>query len=818
MRITLIAETIWQDIRNGVRVLQKSTGFALAVVLTLGLGIGLNAAIFSMVSGILLREPPVKNPERIAIATLRNLDDGSERNPASALEFSAWRQQGHFFEEVAAAAYDDVTMTGGREPERVTTARVTPNYFDLLGVSARVGRTFVPATDEGILQTEAVVSYDLWRNRFGGDPRIIGKGIVLAGKTYTVIGVMPEDFNYVFAPCKVWIPASFVAESAHPDERDIRNLNVFVRLKNGVSLRQAEIEASLIVQRLAQNNPADKNWVPALIELRKMLVEPNTRTAILCLMGVVGVVLMIACANVTGLFLSHSASRQNEFAVRVALGASRTRLVQQVLLEGLLLALSGCGLGLLACLWCVKLLRARLTFAMQAPWLAARIEVNRDVLLFALAVACFTVLLFALLPALRSSRPDLHTALKEGARTASPSGSRNRMRSTIVIGQVALAVVLMASTETLVQLVIKELHTPLGFDPRHVLVVNVSLDAPNYTDPTKQSAFFSNAIERIQSLPGVYAVGLTQELPESYPSRIGFEIEGQPSASRSEERPLAGAYFVSSDYFEAMKVPLLKGRSFSLSDRSNAANVIIVNETFAKRCRPNEDVIGKFVRTYATSNSVPISHQIVGVVGDVIDRVGQNDKVPQIYTPFPQNPLNAMIIAIRASGNPMALAPTVRQSIWAIDKDQPIGTIETLTGVIERKGASDRLLGGLLGSFTVLALGLAAMGIYGVVSYLATQRTREVGLRMALGAHQGSVFVLVVGKGVLLAAIGTALGFLLALPILRIVVNAQADSWLWSLFILVMGCIFVVGLGLLAGFVPARRATRVDPMVALRHE
>ena len=328
--------------------------------------------------------------------------------------------------------------------------------------------------------------------------------------------------------------------------------------------------------------------------------------------------------------------------------------------------------------------------------------------------------------------------------------------------------------------------------------------------------FFRSTIGRIQSLPGVHAVGLTRELPESFPSRVGFEVDGQPSTSR--ERPLAGGYFVSADYFQAMGIPLLRGRSFSVSDGSSAANVVIVNETFAKRYCPNQDAIGKFVRTYATSTSVPISHQIVGVVGDVIDRVGQNDNVPQIYSPFLQNPSNAMIIAIRTSGDPLTLAPAVRESIWAIDKDQPIGTIETLTEFIDRKGSGDRFLGGLLGSLTILALGLAAMGIYGVVSYLVTQRTHEVGLRMALGAQQGNVFILVVGKGVLLAAIGTALGFLLALPVLRMVVNAQADSWLRSLLILVIGCILVVELALLACFIPARRAMRVDPMVALRYE
>jgi putative ABC transport system permease protein len=550
------------------------------------------------------------------------------------------------------------------------------------------------------------------------------------------------------------------------------------------------------------------------VGLREALVEPGVRTAIILLMGVVGFVLLIACANVAGLLLARSAARHNEFAVRAALGAGRWRLVQLSLGECLLLALLGGSLGMLVAFSAVRFLRASLNFDPQTALLAAKIQVNGAVLFFTLMVSGLTVLLVGLMPAVQSSSPSLHTTLKEGARTGA---KRSRMRRTIVVGQVALAMVLMVTTGELVQLVIMETRTRLGFDPRHVLTVDLSLSGSKYPNPPQQVEFFKDLLRRIHGLPGVEFAGATRELPESFPPRVEFELEGQP-AVRAEQRLLAASYLVSPDYFHVMRIPVLKGRPFSSSDGDGAARVVIVNQTFVKRFLPETEPIGTFIRTYPSPTMGADSRQIVGVVGDVIDRVGQNEDVPQVYAPLLQNPKRSMVVVIRAGGDPATLAPMVRGAVWAIDKDQPVGTIRTMKQVLDHKGGGDRLLGGLCGAFATLALGLAAMGIYGMVSYMVAQRTHEIGLRMALGAPKGSVLRWVVGQGLVLAAVGAALGFLLALPISRILGSAHPDSWVRSFLVLATAPALVIGATLLACYIPARRAMRVDPMMALRCE
>jgi putative ABC transport system permease protein len=805
---------LWQDFRFGARMLGKTPGFTFTVIFTLSLGIGLNSAIFSLVNGILLREPPVKNAARVVVVTLENAEKGEERSPASALEFTALREHSQAFQGIAAASYDELILTGRGEPERVTVAQVTPNYFELFGATARFGRTFTPGESAEKQKFEAVINYNLWQGRFGGDSGIIGQTVAIAQQNYTVIGVMPAEFNYAYTPCDVWTPESFVTQSLRLDQRDTRNVNVLARLTDGGSVQEAQAQTAATIQQLGRDNPADKGWIPRLIGLREILVEPNVRTAVLFLMVVVVFVLLIACANVAGLFMARSVTRQNEFAVRASLGAGRWRLMQQLLGEGLLLAAFGGVFGLLLAVIVLKFLRSNLDFDLQTAWLAGKIEINGAVLLFTLAVSCLTVVLFGLMPAVQSSTPDLHTALKEGARTASPGAKRTRIRSAIVVGQIAFAMVLMVSVGESVQLVIMEARARLGFDPQQVLTVPLSLSGSKYADPAKQADFFREVVEKIQGLPGVQFAGATKELPESAPERVAFEVGGQP-ALRAEDRPLASKYFISPDYFRVMSIPLLRGRQFSLSDRAGASRVTIVNQTFVKRFLPTSEPIGMIVRTYPAGAGVPDSREIVGVAGDVIDRVGQSGDVSQMYVPFLQDPHNAMVVVIRG-GDPTALTPAVRESAWAIDKDQPIGSINTMKQVLARKGGGDRLLGGLLGAFTALALGLAAIGIYGVVSHMVAQRTHEIGVRMALGAEKGSVFRLVVGGGILLAGIGTALGFLLALPIPRILASAHPDSWARSLAVLAIAPLLVMAAALLACYVPARRATRVDPTVALR--
>jgi putative ABC transport system permease protein len=521
-------------------------------------------------------------------------------------------------------------------------------------------------------------------------------------------------------------------------------------------------------------------------------------------MGVVVFVLLIACANVAGIFLARYAGREIEFAVRAALGARRSRLIQQLLGESLLLALLGGGFGLLLSLWGVHLLRAKLSFNAERAWLAGKVQVDSKVFLFTCVISLLTVLLFGVLPALKSAKLEIQAGLHGGGSAPSQGRRESRLRSGFVVGQIALTVILIAAAGASIQLVIREMRARLGFDPKGVLSVDLSLPGSKYHTIDSQAAFFSEIVQRIQGLAGVQFAAVTQEIPESFPP---------------EERPQAGGYFVSPYYFQVMKIPLLRGRAFSSSDSARSPRVTIVNETFVRQYFPNADPIGGFIRTYGNPLSPPVSRQIVGVVADVIDRVGQRENVTQIYVPFVQDPMNTMKLVIRVNGDPTALTAAVRDSIWAIDKDQPIGDIKMMTQVIGAKGANDRFLGWMLDGFASTALGLATIGIFGVVAYTVAQRTHEIGVRMALGAQKGNVFRLIVGRGIFLATVGTALGFIGAVLVVRILASAAySDSWFSALLILFIAPAGVMLAALLASYIPARRAMRVDPMVALRYE
>jgi predicted permease len=813
-----VIESLIQDLRYGLRMLRKNPGFASTVILTLGLGIGLNSAIFTVASGFLLRVPPVKDPLNVVMLTMVNPAESWDRNPVTRTEFSALRGRVHSFEGMAAVLIENLPLIGRGDPESVTVARVTSNYFALIGVPAHLGRTFVPGEGPATQQFNAIISSDLWQRKFNADPAIVGKTVTVAGKIYTVIGIMPEQFKYAFMPCAIWILDSFDAQSLGSAQREDRNLNVFARLKTDMTLREAQVETNAILERLAHDSPADRGWVANVMTLQAALVEEGTRTAVLLLMVVVVFVLLIACANVAGIFLARCAGRESEFAVRAALGARRSRLIQQLLGESLLLALLGGGFGLLLSLWGVHLLRAKLSFNAETAWLAGKVQVDSKVFLFTCVISLLTVALFGVLPALKSSKLDIQAALHGGGSAPSQGRRASRLRSGFVVGQIALTVILIAATGVSIQLVIREMRARLGFDPKGVLSVDLSLPSSKYPTSERQAAVFSEIVQRIQGLAGVQFAALTQEIPESFPRRVAFEARVQ-SASKPEERPQAGGYFVSPDYFQVMKIPLLRGRAFSNSDSVRSSRVTIVNETFVRQYFPKTEAIGGFIRTYGNPLSPPVSRQVIGVVADVIDRVGQRENVPQIYVPFVQDPMNTMKLVIRANGNPTALSAAVRDSIWAIDKDQPIGDIKMMAQVIGAKGANDRFLGWMLAGFASTAFGLATIGIFGVVAYTVAQRTHEIGMRMALGAQKGDVFRLIVGRGIFLATVGTAMGFIGAVFVVRILASAAySDSWFSVLLILFIAPASVILAALLASYIPARRAMRVDPMVALRYE
>jgi len=807
-----------QDLRYGLRILRKNPGFASTVILTLGLGIGMNSAIFTVTNGFLLREPPITDPSSVVMVTMANASKRFERNPATATEFLALRGGPHLFDEIAALQLDNLPLTGHGDPESVTVARVTPNYFELLGVPARAGRTFAPEMTQAEQEFNAIISYDLWQRTFGADPGIIGKTLTLAGQIYTVIGIMPDQFKYAFVPCAVWIPDSFDVRPLSSAQSEKRDLNIFARLRPGQTLRHAQVQTNAIIERLARNSPTNKGWVANVLTLQDALIEEGTRIAVLLLMGLVVFVLLIACANVAGMFLARYAGRMTEFDVRAALGAGRLRLIQQLLAESLLFALFGGAFGLLLSDWGVHLLRAKLSFNAETAWLSGKLEVDSSVFIFTCTTSFLTVLLFGVLPALTSSKLEIQSTLHGSGGTRSQGRRESRLRGGFVVGQIALTIMLIAATGTSIQLVISEIRARLGFDPQGVLCAGLSLPSSKYPSVQTQAAFFSELLQRIQALPGVQSAAVTQEIPESFPRRLAFE-PGADLALKPEERPQAGGYFVSPDYFRVIRIPILKGRPFSASDSALSTRVSIVNESLAKQYFPNTDPIGMFIRTYAGPSSPAVSRQIVGVAADVIDRVGQTQSVPQIYVPFTQNPMSSMTVVLRVNGDPTTLSAPMRASVWAIDKDQPIGDVQAMTQVIGAKGSGDRFLAGLLAAFASIALGLATIGIFGVVAYIVAQRIHEIGVRMALGAQKRDIFQLVLGRGIFLAATGTAVGLIGSFAIIRIVASAAySDSWLHGLLVLAIAPAIVVSAAVVASCIPARRAMRVDPMVALRYE
>lgn len=811
-------EQIGQDLRLGLRMLRKNPGFTSTVILTLGLGIGMNSAIFTVANGFLLREPPVTDPPTVVMVTMANPLKGRQRDQATPTEFLALQRESQLFEGIAALQLDNLPLTGRGDPQSVTVARVTPNYFALLGAPARMGRVFSPDMSQAEQKFNAIISFDLWRRTFDADPGIIGKTLTLAGQIYTVIGIMPDEFKYAFVPCAVWLPDSFNAQPLSSGQSEKRDLNIFARLRTGHTLRDVQVQTNGIIERLAHNNSTDKGWVAHVLTLRDTLVEDSNGTAVLFLMPVVVFVLLIACANVAGMFLARYAGRLTEFAVRAALGARRLRLIQQLVGESLLFGIFGGAFGLLLSYWGVHVLRAKLSFNAETAWLAGKLQVDSRVLIFTCVTAFLTVLLFGALPALTSSKFEIQPTLQGSSGSRSQGQREGRLRSGFVVGQIALTIMLIAATGTAIQLVIREIRAQLGFDPQGVLCFNLSLPSSKYPSLHTQAAFFNELLQRIQALPGIQSAAVTQEIPESFPRRLAFQ-PGADLASKPEERPQAGGYFVSPDYFRVMRIPILKGRPFSASDSALSAKVTIVNESLAKQYFPNADPIGMLIRTYADPSSVAVSHQIVGVVADVIDRVGQRQSVPQIYVPFTQNPMSAMRLVLRVNGDPTILAPSVRTTVWEIDKDQPIGDVQAMTNVIAAKGSGDRLLAVLLAMFASLALGLATIGIFGVVAYIVAQRTHEIGVRKALGAQKRDILRLVLGRSVFLAGTGTAVGLIGSFILIRLAGSAaSSDSWLHGLLILAIAPAVVVFAALLASCIPARRAMRVDPMVALRYE
>jgi putative ABC transport system permease protein len=814
-------ETLFQDLRYAFRMLLKRPGFTAVAVLALALGIGANSAIFSVVNGVVLRALPYKDPEGLMMVwSLLQAPAGSQEFPVSAADFTDWRDQNQVFEQIAAFHSQPFNITGAGEPEFLGGVRASANLFSLLGIEAKLGRTFLPEEDQPGAGHVVIISHGLWERRFGSDPNIIGQKLTLNDEPYTVVGVMPPGFQF---PRKGEMPAGY----QFPRQADLYTplawtpnqignrgrefLAVIARLKPGVTVAQASADMDGIAERLKQQYPQfNANKEVVIVPLHQQVVS-KVRTALLVLLGAVGFVLLIACANVANLLLARAASRQKEIAIRTALGASRSRVIRQLLTESMLLSLTGGTLGLLLSMWGVDLLTA------ISPANLPRVDtISVDVRVFAftLAVSLLTGIIFGLVPAIQASKPDVNEALKEGGRASSVG--HNRFRSVLVVSEVALSLVLLIGAGLMIRSFVHLLNSSPGLKPENVLTLDVGLPRTKYTGP-QQAAFFQQVIERLKSLPGVQSAGAVYPLPLSGAEEgMGFGIAGRAALAPGEVYS-AGPRWVSPDYFNVMGISLLRGRELTERDGSDSPRVVVINEAMAARYFPDEEPIGRRV-AFDQVNKAPNWREIVGVVGDVKHLALDSDPKPEMYFPFTQFPSFFMTLVVRTSGDPLNLVAAARSEVLAVKNDQPISNVHTMEELLSNSVAQRRFNMLLLSIFAGVALLLAAVGIYGVMSYSVAQRTHELGVRMALGAQTSHVLALVVKQGMTLALAGVGIGLAAAFALTRILASllygvSATDPLTFSVIALLLASV-----ALLACYLPARRATKVDPMIALRYE
>ena len=818
MRRVNFIEDLMRDLRYGVRMLAKSPVFTTVAVLTLALGIGANTAIFSVVNELLLRPLPFRDAERL-VMLWEVTPEGRHQNTTSRGNFRGWREQSSAFEIMAAFSDQRLGLTGDGDPEEVAVQLATPELFQVLGVEPIIGRGMTQEDARPGAPPVAVLSYGIWQRRFGGDPQVVGKPITLNGAPCTVVGILPEGFQWhIRKRSGTGKPAEIWTALAIPNEGPSligRFLSTVARLKPGVSLEQAEAEMKAIAARLEQDAPQyNTGWSAEVVPLREQFVG-NVRPALLILLGAVGFVLLIACANVANLMLSRAAAREKEIALRTALGASRMRVVRQLLTESLLLALLGSLLGLGLAWWGIKALVAispRDLVNLQG------VGINITVLAWTLAATVITGIIFGLAPALEATHLNLNDALKEGGKGTGGQNSRgSRLRSAFVIAEVALALVLLASAGLLVKSFVRLQKIDTGFNTENVLTMVVRLPDGKYKEDPQVIAFFREATERIRALPGVRSVGAVNFLPlyGGLGSATGFTVEGRPAPPPGQE-PATNVRVSDPGYFSAMGIPLLRGRNFTDFEASEARHVVLISESMARQHFPGEDPIGKRISVDMFDKPVPT--EIIGIVGDVRYDSLVDEPEPTVYFPHPELTYSFMTLVIRTAGDPAEMASGAQRELRAIDPDQPISDVRTMSQVMANTVSRARFNTLMLGLFAGLATLLAAVGIFGVMNYSVTLRTHEIGIRLALGAQPGRVQMLILRQGLLLTLIGIGLGLAGALALTRIMSGLlfEVDATDPATFAAIVLLLAVVSL--IACFIPARRATKVDPIIALRYE
>jgi len=805
----------WQDLRYGARMLVKHPAVTLVAVIALTLGIGANTAIFTVVNAVLLRSMPYADGERLALVW--------EKRPANAQNvinlgnFFDWKDQNKVFADMAAFFDLNVNLTSDGEPEEVAGQIATTNLFSVLGVNAIQGRTFTPDDGKPGQPDVIVISYDLWQRRFGADPKIIDHQITLNNETSTIIGVLPAEVGWhvqkgsmIKKAPEIWSPWQ-VSDKLR--QRQGRFARAVARLKPGVTLAQAQNEMNMIGARLEQQYPEfNANSGVTVVPLRTQLTG-EIRKPLLILLGAVGFVLLIACANVANLLLARAASRRREIALRAGLGASRWRIARQLLTESVLLSAVGGAFGLLLAWWGTKALIALSPSGLMD---LRHVAVNLPVLGFTFALALVTGIIFGLVPAFEAAHFDLNESLKEGGKNIGGGARSHRLRNLFVVTQVALALVLLVGAGLLMKSFNRLQSVEPGFDPDNILTMQLNLPGRKYDVDPKVLSFYKRAIEQLQAVPGVEAVGMINYLPFNGPhSGTDVQIEGQPKLPPGQELS-TGICVADANFFQAMRIPLKRGRLFTEQEMTEMRHVVVVNETFVRKNLPGQDPIGKRVTIDMKDENVPT--EIIGVVGDNKHMGLDTEVEPMAYWPHPELTYSSMTFAIRTRGEPTNIAAAARNVIRGLDPEQPVGEISTMNQLMAKSIARSRFNATLLAVFSLVALVMAAVGIYGVISYSVQLRTHEIGVRMALGAQQADVLKLVVRQGITLGLIGVAAGLAASFGLTRLIASLlfEVTATDKTTFGLVGAGLFLITL--IACYIPARRATKVDPLVALRYE
>ena len=815
--------SLLHDLRYSTRTLLKHPGFVITITLILALAIGANTAIFSVVSAVLMRPLPYEAPDRIVMIWETNQSKALQRSIVSPANFLDWREQNHVFDHLAAFRFWYYTVTGAGDPERYQGARVSAGFFPLLGVKPEFGRNFRIEEEQVGRDHVVILSHALWQNRFGGDPNIIGQFLTIDGEPFTIIGILPASFCFtqvLNAELELWMPLAFTPQQL---TREDHSIIVYGRLKQGVPLSQAQAEMDGITHRLEQQYPGtNAGWAAQVNNLHDQTVQP-IRPTLLILMVVVGFVLLIACANVANLLLTRATARQKDVAIRLALGSSQLRLLRQLLIDGSLLGLLGGAAGLLLAYWGIDVLNAILP-KNRVPHLE-KFSLDLRVLGFTLVVSLLVGVIVGLIPGLRASRLNLTETLKEGGRALSEAPSSRRLRNLFVILEVTLTVPLLISAGLMLRSSLLLQNIDRGINVKNVLTMQTSLPKAKYSTARQMAAFYRQAIQRIQTETGVESASAVNFLPlTSVGDSTTLNIEGRSPPSPG-QKITASYRVIDQNYFRTMGIPLLRGRYFTEQDNDESHGVVMINQTMARRYWPDEDPMGKRLQPQFPAAKVPWRPEstntwltVVGVVGDVKDDGITDLTAVEIYVPYLQNPSSLMNLLVRSTSDPMRLAPSVRSQILAVDGDQPVYNIRTMENVFSQSLAEPQVITSLLATFAAIALILAALGVYSVMSYSVTLRTHEIGVRMALGAQRRHVLKMIVGQELKLVLVGIAIGVTTAFAVTRLVSNLLFGVTATDPRIFVGVPLLLVVIAMLASYFPARRALKVDPIIALRNE